>query len=739
MVFIAKNQQINFKAYHVKYTIGDDPTFKKEYYSDESWKNYKIGEALKNHKKPFIYWIRFKFNNDKPSLKQPAISLGKIGDIDEVYFNGELIGFNGSIEGKSKSYYHYPRLYRIPKHLLKNNNIVAIRAKKSGILSAGIHSGPVDFGEYEDLRISTGIVNFLSLGLGMILCFFSLMVGLYHLYLYFRIKEYRYNLVYFFFSLFSAVFIYSAAWGFNNHITNPKLIPQIHALSGVLTTIFYLVFVVRFLNLKINYWHKLIIQLQLIIAGACFFYNDVDHIVRIYRVWFFLALFTILYAGYLFIVHYYNNNRKDLRVLIYSIVIMFLCAGFDSLYGFVVFSSFQLSGIGIFALNVGIIFSVAQKFTTNYLEVQREVEGHTQIMYERAQQVAHDIRSPLTALNVVSKDLSGLPEGSRVLLRASIQRIQDIANNLVSKSEVYTEDTEGIDEHNTLESVLLLPVIEEIVSEKRHQQRSKEGVNIVLDSEQTYGLFAKVDEHTLKRVLSNLINNSVEAFEGSGEVVVQITECLDSDEVLILVKDNGRGIPKDVLPKLGERGASFGKEAHKGSGSGLGLYHAKSSIEQWGGRFIIDSEEGNGTEIQLYLPKTDAPDWFIPAINLEGIKTIIMLDDDESIHQVWEKRLSPYTEQYNIELKHARCPDAFEKLVQEREGLLCLCDYELLGYKETGLDLIEQNKLEDMAILVTSRYAEEAVQGRCKKLGIKLIPKTSADLVPFTLKDKEST
>ncbi|MCI5072878.1 HAMP domain-containing histidine kinase [bacterium] len=373
----------------------------------------------------------------------------------------------------------------------------------------------------------------------------------------------------------------------------------------------------------------------------------------------------------------------------------------------------------------------------DYEEISKETEK-LKVETSIARQVAHDIRSPLTALNVVSKDLSGLQEGSRVLLRSSIQRIQDIANNLVSKSDVNAQDEGESSEQEILESVLLLPIIEEIVSEKRYQQRSKADVDIVLESDKAYGLFAKVDEHVLKRVISNLINNSVEAFKGTGEVVVQVAKCLNSDEIVISVKDNGKGIPKDVLPKLGERGASFGKEGHKESGSGLGLYHAKSNVEKWGGRFVIESEQGKGTEIQLYLPKTEAPDWFVPRINLQGIKSIVILDDDESIHQVWDKRLDVYIKEHNIDLKHARCPEAFEKLVQDREGLLCLCDYELLGYEETGLDLIERNKLENIAILITSRYAEETVQGRCKKLGIKLIPKTSADLVPLTIEKSQN-
>lgn len=68
-----------------------------------------------------------------------------------------------------------------------------------------------------------------------------------------------------------------------------------------------------------------------------------------------------------------------------------------------------------------------------------------------------------------------------------------------------------------------------------------------------------------KRVIINLINIAAEAIENVGEVIISVTHAGKS--VTIEIKDNGKGIPKAVLPKLGERGFSFGKQA----GTGLGL------------------------------------------------------------------------------------------------------------------------------------------------------------------------
>lgn len=63
--------------------------------------------------------------------------------------------------------------------------------------------------------------------------------------------------------------------------------------------------------------------------------------------------------------------------------------------------------------------------------------------------------------------------------------------------------------------------------------------------------------------------------------------------------------------------------------------------------------------------------------------------------------------------------------------VLFLLDYELLGQIKNGLDLIEEFDLNECAILVTSRYEEEAIRSRCARLGVRQIPKGMVPLVPI--------
>ena len=138
-----------------------------------------------------------------------------------------------------------------------------------------------------------------------------------------------------------------------------------------------------------------------------------------------------------------------------------------------------------------------------------------------ASQVAHDIRSPLAALTVAEKDFASLPEDTRVMIRSAVGRIRDIANHLIEKNRAASNSGTSI--HATTQqaveeaTVQLLPsIIEGIITEKRMQFRPKMGIEIDgrLDAS-SYGLFALIQPGEFKRVLSNLVNNSVEALAGS--------------------------------------------------------------------------------------------------------------------------------------------------------------------------------------------------------------------------------
>ena len=337
-------------------------------------------------------------------------------------------------------------------------------------------------------------------------------------------------------------------------------------------------------------------------------------------------------------------------------------------------------------------------------------------------QVAHDIRSPLAALKMAVEEIEQMPEDYRNMIRGSVQRINDIANNLLSTHK------EKLNSHSAILYVeFLAPLVDSLVSEKRMQYRNNINIEIVADLSKSYGLFANVNAVELIRVLSNTINNAVESFKVQGKITVKIAEV--DDRILLSIRDNGKGIPASILAKLGEQGFSYGKEGSE-SGSGLGIYHAKATIQSFGGNFEVESKENEGTLIKMYLPKANTPSWFVKELHVNRDLPLFILDDDESIHQLWAKCLPQ-------KIINFTDGDKFSQTVEKMKGqsFLCLIDFELLGQSQTGLNIIENLQIAEKSILVTSRFDQQEVQAHACKLGVQIIPKTLVSLVPIKFQD----
>jgi signal transduction histidine kinase len=101
----------------------------------------------------------------------------------------------------------------------------------------------------------------------------------------------------------------------------------------------------------------------------------------------------------------------------------------------------------------------------------------------------------------------------------------------------------------------------------------------------------------LEQVLLNLIINAAQAIEGQGTVRVATTRC--GDEVEISVGDTGCGIPAEVMDRIFD---PFFTTKPVGEGTGLGLSISYEIVRRHGGRLLVDSVVGRGTEVRVRLP-----------------------------------------------------------------------------------------------------------------------------------------
>lgn len=236
-------------------------------------------------------------------------------------------------------------------------------------------------------------------------------------------------------------------------------------------------------------------------------------------------------------------------------------------------------------------------------------------------QVAHDIQSPLAALEGVAREMGDIADDERGLMTGALSRIRGIVEDLRRRENLGTGGSTG----GKAPAAQTVPVdvgalVREMVAEKRAQYRAMEGVSFGFSVAHEGEVFVQADAKELSRVISNLVNNSVEALPDSrGRVELEVKSSDGMIEIRVL--DDGAGIPAEVLPLLGREGATFGKAR----GSGLGLFHARKTVEAWGGRLDLERGATKGAVVRV----------FIPARGIVDHAGAVLIDDDPLVRANW--------------------------------------------------------------------------------------------------------
>lgn len=205
-----------------------------------------------------------------------------------------------------------------------------------------------------------------------------------------------------------------------------------------------------------------------------------------------------------------------------------------------------------------------------------------------AKQVAHDIRSPLSILNMLIPSLQQdyTLEKCDLLLQAT-QRIDGIAEDLLKQGKL-TPATKQV----SVEDVSRL-----IAEKQTLLAKNKSRTRIELKDSIGSLFKTKITKLDFERITSNLLNNALEAIADEHNGIVELGLSAVDNSTVLVIKDNGPGIPVEVLSKIGTKGFSSGKI----QGNGLGVFHAKSTVENAGGHFEIASTVGKGTTITITM------------------------------------------------------------------------------------------------------------------------------------------
>lgn len=374
---------------------------------------------------------------------------------------------------------------------------------------------------------------------------------------------------------------------------------------------------------------------------------------------------------------------------------------------------------------------VSRQYILNpYLRQISELERQ-QAFAHITQQVAHDIKSLLGTLLTTIHTLRNIPEEKNRIIQGVVTSIRAIANGLLQEQPNPNEINAKTPILNAVQPIAQL--IEESVLEKKGQGGPDIKIGFIV-SERQLGLCAAIDGIEFKRVLSNLLNNAIEAIGKIGKVAITLSK--SEGNLIVAITDSGCGIPEDVLPRLGQRGATYGKA----TGTGLGLYHAVTTVKSWNGELKIESRVGQGTKVTISLPWIEKPDWVCSEVVISNDSQVLILDDDAMIHRAWDERFrnlsangpAPRLVHFT---KSDELVEYFQTNAPDSDNVTLLSDYSLGIEKMTGLAVIKQLGLEKRSILVTGHSSEKRIQESCKKMGVALLPKDFLARVPITMQN----
>ncbi|AOZ99179.1 two-component sensor histidine kinase [Flavobacterium commune] len=211
---------------------------------------------------------------------------------------------------------------------------------------------------------------------------------------------------------------------------------------------------------------------------------------------------------------------------------------------------------------------------------------------EMAKQVAHEIKNPLTPmrLTVQSFQRKFNPEDPNIL-----QKMKDYSETLIQQIDTMSAVASAFSnfasmpaqQNETLNVVEVVELALDIFNEE----------HIIFESDSPE-IISKIDRTQLIRIITNLVKNAIQSIPEEQETkTVKVTVKKESNNVLILVEDNGIGIKAEDMNRIFEP-----KFTTKSSGMGLGLGIIKNIIENYKGTIVFDTEFGKGTCFTVALP-----------------------------------------------------------------------------------------------------------------------------------------
>lgn len=215
---------------------------------------------------------------------------------------------------------------------------------------------------------------------------------------------------------------------------------------------------------------------------------------------------------------------------------------------------------------------------------------------------AHQLRTPLTAINWGLEALEGIvtaPEEKELLdtSYAAAKNALNTVNNLLDASKM-EEGKFGYQ----FQEIQLIPFINNLLVQVDSIAKQF-SVKLFFDHPKEENIVVHIDTQKMGMALYNFLDNAIKYNVENGEIAVSVVHHQAEQEVAVIIRDTGIGIPQTELPKLFTKFFRAENAVKTVSdGTGLGLYLAKNIIERHGGTVGVSSEVNRGTIFTITLP-----------------------------------------------------------------------------------------------------------------------------------------
>lgn len=286
-----------------------------------------------------------------------------------------------------------------------------------------------------------------------------------------------------------------------------------------------------------------------------------------------------------------------------------------------------------FSEAIGIVLYSNSKRSTNMLrsffnslwnqaELYRRLELQEKMEKEFVNMAAHELRTPVQPLlgmtdilmsqfeedeqqqqqeeeagkkktqNNKKKEITVTKEEIEMIAR-NVKRLERLTSDILDVSRI-----EGNALKLNLEVIDLNEKIRIVVNDEISAIPQGKALKIIFDQREKAPLFVKGDKSRLFEVLSNLIGNAIKFTDSGGTITVTAEKTAAKNEAIVSIKDTGKGIDMEILPRL------FSKFASKSDkGTGLGLFLSKGIIQAHGGKIWAENnKDGIGATFRFTLP-----------------------------------------------------------------------------------------------------------------------------------------